>query len=162
MAGGTDWALIEGQLAALLEGTDVWVSALSNASALLMEALEDLNWVGFYLTGRILGGSVGDDELALGPFQGKVACERIAAGRGVCGTALQRDETLRVDDVHAFAGHIACDSASRSEIVVPLHAGGRVVGVLDVDSPLLARFDAADQAGFEACARIIERLLPAR
>lgn len=162
MAGATDWTLIEGQLAALLEGTDVWVSALANASALLMETLEDLNWVGFYLTGRILGGSVVDDELALGPFQGKVACERIAAGRGVCGSALQRDETLRVDDVHDFADHIACDSASRSEIVVPLHAGGQVVGVLDVDSPLLARFDAADQTGFEACARIIERLLPAR
>ena len=156
-----DWAIVERQLASLLEGTNVWVSALANASALLMETLEDVNWVGFYLTGRILGQGVDPNELALGPFQGKVACERIAHGKGVCGSALARDETLRVDDVHAFAGHIACDSASRSEIVVPLHAGGQVVGVLDVDSPRLARFDASDQAGLEACARVIERLLPA-
>ncbi len=161
MASFTDWALVESQLTSLLNGTEVWVSALANASAYLMESLEDLNWVGFYLTGRIMGQGVGVDELALGPFQGRVACERIAYGRGVCGSALERDETLRVDDVHEFAGHIACDSASRSEIVVPLHAGGHVVGVLDVDSPNLARFDAADQAGFEACARVIEHLLPA-
>ena len=160
MANRTDWALVESQLAALLEGTDVWVSVLANASAHLMESLDDLNWVGFYLTGRVLGQRVGEDELALGPFQGRVACERIASGRGVCGNALARDETIRVDDVHKFAGHIACDSASRAEIVVPLHVGGHVVGVLDVDSPHLERFDAADQAGLEACVRIIERFLP--
>lgn len=152
----TDWKLVESQLASLLEGTDVWVSVLANASALLAEELEDLNWVGFYLTGRVVARGVGMDELVLGPFQGKIACERIAWGRGVCGSALERDETLRVDDVHEFAGHIACDSASRSEIVVPLHVGGHVVGVLDVDSPILARFDADDQTGLEACARIIE------
>ncbi len=152
----TDWKLVESQLASLLEGTDVWVSVFANASALLAEELEDLNWVGFYLTGRVVGQGVGVDELVLGPFQGKIACERIAWGRGVCGSALERDETMRVDDVHEFAGHIACDSASRSEIVVPLHVGGHVVGVLDVDSPILARFDVADQEGLEACARIIE------
>ena len=152
----TDWKIIKSQLEALLEGTDVWVSALANASALLTEVLEDVNWVGFYLTGSVVGQGFGMDELVLGPFQGKVACERIARGRGVCGTALERDETVRVEDVHEFAGHIACDGASRSEIVVPLHAGGRVVGVLDVDSPVLARFDTADQEGLEGCARIIE------
>ena len=159
MEAAKNWAVVERQLASLLEGADVWVSALANASALLMESLEDVNWVGFYLTGRVLGQSVGVDELALGPFQGKVACERIAPGRGVCGCALERDETLRVSNVHEFAGHIACDSASRSEVVIPLHAGGHVVGVLDVDSPSFARFDAVDQAGLEACARVIERLL---
>ena len=160
MKHNADWALIERQLGSVLEGTEVWVSALANASALLMDMLDDLNWVGFYLTGRVVGSGVGTDELALGPFQGKVACERIAKGRGVCGCALERDETLRVNNVHEFADHIACDSASQSEIVVPLHAGGHVVGVLDVDSPLLARFDEADQAGFEACARLVERVLP--
>ena len=125
-----------------------YVPLLANASALLYGALEDLNWAGFYL---MRGG-----RLVLGPFQGKVACIHIPLGRGVCGTAAQRDATLLVPDVHAFPGHIACDSASNSEIVIPIHAGGRVVGVLDIDSPRLNRFDADDQAGLEAFVRALE------
>ena len=137
------------QLEALLEGEADTIANLANASAALMESLEGLNWAGFYLLrGR---------ELVLGPFQGKPACIRIPLGRGVCGTAAERDETQRVEDVHAFPGHIACDSASRSELVVPLHHDGKVVGVLDLDSPRLGRFSPEDQALLEACARVIER-----
>jgi GAF domain-containing protein len=124
------------------------ITLLSNASALLMDNLSDLNWAGFYL--------YRDGRLILGPFQGKVACEIIEMGKGVCGTAAARDESLRVPDVHAFPGHIACDSASRSELVIPLHHKGAVVGVLDLDSPLPERFSAADQAALEECARVLE------
>ena len=144
----TDYELLCEQLKSLGESERHWLPLLSNASALLFDSLPDLNWAGFYL---IEGGS-----LLLGPFQGKPACIRIPLGRGVCGTAAARDETLRVADVHAFPGHIACDCASNAEIVVPLHRNGAVIGVLDIDSPLLDRFSAEDQAGLEAFARVLE------
>ncbi len=125
-----------------------YVPLLSNASALIYDALPDLNWAGFYL--------MREGALVLGPFQGKLACIHIPLGKGVCGTAAQLDQTQRVEDVHAFPGHIACDSASNSEIVIPLHAAGRVIGVLDIDSPLLARFTEADQQGLERLAQALE------
>ena len=146
----TDYMLLCAQLRALGEEERHWLPLLANASALLFEALEDVNWAGFYL---MRGGS-----LLLGPFQGKAACIHIPLGRGVCGTAAERDETQLVPDVHAFPGHIACDGASRSEIVVPLHAEGRVVGVLDVDSPRLARFTEDDRAGLEGFAGELEKI----
>ena len=124
-----------------------WVANTANAAALLWQYLPDLNWVGFY---RLVG-----DELVLAPFQGKPACIRIAVGKGVCGTAVSTGSTQRIDDVHAFPGHIACDVASRSELVVPVSVGGRLWGVLDLDSPLPARFDAADAAGCEALAALL-------
>jgi GAF domain-containing protein len=130
--------------ALLADETDVLANT-SNFVALLNNALDDINWIGVY----VLRG----DELVLGPFQGLTACVRIPLGKGVCGTAAQRLETLRVADVHAFPGHIACDAASRSELVVPLIVNGSLVGVLDIDSPSLARFSAADQAGIEATCR---------
>jgi L-methionine (R)-S-oxide reductase len=140
---------INRQLAALLADERDALANTANMSALLFEALPNLNWVGFYfLRGR---------ELVLGPFQGKVACVRIALGRGVCGTAADRRETLIVPDVHAFPGHIACDSASRSEIVVPLLQDGQLLGVLDVDSPHEGRFDQEDGAGLEAAAAVLLR-----
>ena len=143
-----DYDLLCAQLKGLAEADGWYVPLLSNAAALLYDALADVNWAGFYL--------MRDGRLVLGPFQGKVACIHIPAGKGVCGTAAARDETLRVPDVHAFPGHIACDSASNSEIVVPIHSGGRVVGVLDIDSPVPDRFSAADQAGLEAFVRALE------
>ena len=127
------------QARALLEGERDFIANAANVSALLFESLPDLNWAGFYF---MKGG-----ELVLGPFQGKPACVRIAVGRGVCGSAVARRETLVVPDVHLFPGHIACDSASNSEVVVPLLHGGRVLGVLDLDSPVKGRFDADDAAG---------------
>jgi GAF domain-containing protein len=133
---------LSASLAALLEGETDALANLSNASALLSEALDRINWCGFY----VLRG----EELVLGPFQGKAACVRIPIGRGVCGTAAARRETIVVPDVHAFPGHIACDAASRSEIVVPILEGGRLRGVLDVDAPEPGRFDAEDRAGLEA------------
>jgi L-methionine (R)-S-oxide reductase len=140
---------IHGQLAALFADERNALANTANMSALLFEALPSLNWVGFYfLRGR---------ELVLGPFQGRVACVRIALGRGVCGTAAERRETLIVPDVHAFPGHIACDSASRSEIVVPLIQDGKLLGVLDVDSPQVSRFDQEDGAGIEAAAAVLLR-----
>ncbi len=145
----TDYELLREQLESLAESERHWLPLLSNASALLYEALPELNWAGFYL---MEGGS-----LLLGPFQGKAACIRIPLGRGVCGTAAARDETQLVPDVHAFPGHIACDCASNAEIVVPLHRDGRVIGVLDIDSPLPGRFSEADRAGLEAFAAALER-----
>ena len=136
------------QMEALLEEETNYVSVLSNASALLMETLDGINWAGFYL--------VRDGELKLGPFQGKTACVRIRKGRGVCGTAWETDRTQLVPDVHAFPGHIACDSASRSEIVIPLHHDGEVVGVLDIDSPETGRFSEEDRAGLEQFAELLE------
>jgi GAF domain-containing protein len=129
-------------LEAVLEGETDTVANLANASALLAATLPKINWCGFYL---LRGG-----ELVLGPFQGKPACVRIALGKGVCGTAAARRETLVVPDVNTFPGHIACDAASRSEIVVPIVVGGRLVGVLDVDAPETNRFDDEDRAGLEA------------
>ena len=123
------------------------VANMANVAALLWEYLPDINWAGFY---RLVAG-----ELVLGPFQGKVACIRIAVGAGVCGAAAARRETQRVEDVHAFPGHIACDAASRSELVVPIVAEGRLLGVLDLDSPEPARFDAEDAAGCEGIVALI-------
>ena len=139
------------QLQALIEGENDLIANLANTSALLNLALEDLNWVGFYLLKS-------PDELVLGPFQGKPACLRIPVGKGVCGTAVASGQTQRVADVHAFAGHIACDGASNSEIVLPIFDQGRVVAVLDIDSPSLARFDAEDQIGLERVATALEKL----
>jgi L-methionine (R)-S-oxide reductase len=143
------YADLSASLASLLEGETDALANLSNASGLLGQALDRINWCGFYL--------LRGEELVLGPFQGKPACVRIAMGSGVCGTAAARRETLVVPDVHAFPGHIACDDASRSEIVVPMVAGGRLLGVLDVDSPENARFDAEDAAGLE---RFVNVLVP--
>jgi GAF domain-containing protein len=133
-------------LAALLTGERDLVANAANTAALVYDALPGLNWAGFYL--------YKSGELVLGPFQGKPACVRIAMGKGVCGTAAARRETVIVEDVHAFPGHIACDSASNSEIVTPLLRGTELLGVLDLDSPLHARFGAADARGLEAIARI--------
>jgi L-methionine (R)-S-oxide reductase len=135
------------QLDGLLSGERDAIANAANAAALLFTTLPDLNWAGFYFLRS-------PDELVLGPFQGKPACVRIAVGRGVCGTAVAQCRTMLVEDVHAFADHIACDAASRSELVVPLIRGGRVLGVLDLDSPLPARFDRGDQRGIEAMAEI--------
>ena len=135
------------QLGGLLTGERDVIANAANTSALLYQMMPDLNWAGFYFLRA-------NDELVLGPFQGKVACVRIPKGKGVCGAAVQRRETVLVEDVHAFPGHIACDSASRSELVVPLIAGGKVLGVIDLDSPLPSRFDADDQAGIEKVAAI--------
>ena len=134
-------------LSALLEGETDALANLSNASGLLAQALDRVNWSGFYL---LRGG-----ELVLGPFQGKPACVRIPLGKGVCGTAAQARETLIVPDVHAFAGHIACDEDSRSEIVVPILQNGVLWGILDVDSPEKNRFDAEDKAGLEAFVEVL-------
>jgi L-methionine (R)-S-oxide reductase len=123
------------------------IANMANASALIWQYLPDLNWAGFY---RLIG-----DELVLGPFQGKAACIRIALGKGVCGTAAATQTTQLVEDVHAFPGHIACDAASRSELVVPIVRDGVLVGVLDLDSPEPARFDAEDAAGCEALAALL-------
>ena len=139
------------QISSLIEGETDLVANLSNVSALLNLALDDLNWVGFYLLKS-------PEQLVLGPFQGKPACLRIPVGRGVCGVAVATGQTQRVVDVHAFVGHIACDTASNSEIVLPIFANGRIVAVLDIDSPLLARFDAEDQIGLERVATALENL----
>ena len=145
-----DYELLAKQLAALAEGEPDFVPVLANASALLWGSLDRLNWAGFYLMD---GGS-----LLLGPFQGKAACVRIPLGKGVCGTAAQEDRSLRVPDVHAFPGHIACDSASNSELVIPIRQGDRVVGVLDLDSPEKDRFSPEDQAGLEGFVRVLEQV----
>lgn len=138
---------LNAQLAALLTGERNGLANAANMAAVLYAAMPSLNWVGFYF---LQGG-----ELVLGPFQGTVACTRIAMGRGVCGTAAQRRETVIVPDVHAFPGHIACDAASRSEIVVPLIQDGRLLGVLDLDSPQLARFSREDADGLQAAAAVL-------
>jgi L-methionine (R)-S-oxide reductase len=150
---------LDAQLAALLAGEHDLIANTANAAALLYGALPQLNWAGFYLLRPAPQGGTdgGSQELVLGPFQGKPACVRIALGRGVCGTAAAERRTQLVPDVHAFPGHIACDAASNSEIVVPLirTAGpraGELIGVLDLDSPVLGRFDAIDQAGLEKIA----------
>ena len=140
------YASLAQQLTGLLEGERDMVANAANMSALIFQFLPDLNWAGFYF---MRGG-----ELVLGPFQGKTACVRIAVGRGVCGTAVERQESIVVPDVHAFPGHIACDSASRSELVVPLTKDGRVLGVLDLDSPNPNRFDDEDREGCETLVRI--------
>lgn len=143
-----DYRLMAEQIGALAGACGDFVPLLSNASAVLYQGMERVNWAGFYLMDR--------GSLLLGPFQGKPACVRIEMGRGVCGTAASEDRVLRVADVHSFPGHIACDSASRSEIVLPLHSGGRVVGVLDIDSPETGRFSAEDEAGLDLVVRALE------
>lgn len=145
----TDYKLLNEQLRAVISGVPYLVANLANASALLFEALDGINWAGFYL---MEGG-----KLVLGPFQGKTACIEIPVGKGVCGTAVLKDQTQLVYDVHLFEGHIACDSASNSEIVIPLHKNGEVVGVLDIDSPTVGRFTQEDKAGLEEFAKIIEQ-----
>ena len=134
------------QLEGLLHGERDAIANAANLSALLYDAMPRLNWAGFYL--------MRDGELVLGPFQGKPACVRIPVGRGVCGTAVAKRESILVEDVHAFPGHIACDAASRSELVVPLIRDGEVIGVIDLDSPEPGRFDTDDQAGIEAIASL--------
>ena len=144
------YALLKAQLESLLADERDFIANASQFSAFLFNQLEDLNWAGFYLNRN--------EELVLGPFQGQLACVRIPFGRGVCGTAAATQLTQRVEDVHAFAGHIACDSASNSELVVPLIKDGRLIGVLDLDSPSIGRFTEQDQQGIEALAAIFLRL----
>ena len=142
------YALLQVQTRSLLEGETDFIANLANVSALLNLALSKINWVGFYL--------MHDNELILGPFQGKPACVHIQVGKGVCGTAALKDETQIVKDVHQFPGHIACDSESASEIVVPIHDQGHVVGVLDIDSPITERFDHTDERGLALIVKEIE------
>ena len=139
------------QAQALLQGEDDLVAAMANFSALLNDSLEELNWVGFYL--------LKDGQLVLGPFQGRVACTRIPLGKGVCGSAALEKKTLRVADVHQFSGHIACDAASNSEIVIPIMRDNQLIAILDIDSPKLARFDEIDQTGLENLASSFENAL---
>ena len=155
------YALLQEQLRALLEGEHHVIPNLSNASALLNGALKDINWVGFYLRKNYWQKAdsfdfMNGDELLLGPFQGKPACIHIPVGKGVCGTAVQKNATQLVADVHSFPGHIACDSASRSELVIPIRYQEKVMGVLDIDSPRLSRFDDDDRQGLEAFVRLLE------
>ena len=146
-----DYELLVKQLEGLTGNVPYAITNLSNAAALLWEMLPDINWAGFY--------KMEDGQLILYPFQGKPACTRIPVGRGVCGTAVAEDATRLVPDVHEFPGHIACDSASNSEIVIPIHVGGEIWGVLDIDSPYLNRFTAEDQAGLERFVQILEGIL---
>ena len=147
----TNYDLVEKQLSALVEGIPYEVANLANASALLWQEMPRINWVGFY--------KMTDGALVLGPFQGKPACIRIEVGKGVCGTAVAENATQLVYNVHDFPGHIACDCASNSEIVVPLHKNGEIWGVLDIDSPTVGRFTEADKEGLEAFAAALERIL---
>ena len=183
----TDYGLLAKQIVSLAEVDAHWLPVLSNAAALLWDALDDINWVGFYLVDPVtvsgaepstepsaapgaepdaaLGAEPGEapsdhelrtPELRLGPFQGKVACVRIPFGRGVCGTAAATRTSQLVEDVHQFPGHIACDSASNSEVVVPIVKDGQVVGVLDIDSPSVARFTQEDLTGLEQVVKALE------
>ena len=147
----TDYNLIKEQIKGFAE-TDSWfLPLLSNAAAVLYQSLPNINWAGFYL--------IHEGKLVLGPFQGNPACIHIAIGRGVCGTAVQEKKILRVDDVHQFPGHIACDSASRSEIVLPLEKEGEIFGVLDIDSPILRRFSKEDETGLKEITEIIQKMI---
>ena len=145
-----NYELMAKQIESLSEIDADLIPVLSNASAVLNEGLDRINWVGFYLMDR--------GSLLVGPFQGKSACVRIEVGKGVCGTAVAQDKIQRVEDVHAFPGHIACDSVSRSEIVLPIHSNGKIVGVLDIDSPELNRFDDSDEQGLALVVEAIERV----
>ena len=146
-----DYTSLCAQLTALTDGIPYEVANLANASALLWQELPEINWVGFY--------KMEDGALVLGPFQGKPACIRIEVGKGVCGTAVAEDRTQLVYDVHQFPGHIACDCASNSEIVVPVRVNGEIWGVLDIDSPEIGRFTEADQVGLEEIVGILEQVL---
>ncbi len=147
----TDYASLCAQLAALTDGIPYEIANLANASALLWQTLPQINWAGFY--------KMTDGQLVLGPFQGKPACILIPLGKGVCGTAVQQDRTLLVPDVHQFPGHIACDCASNSEIVVPIHVNGEIWGVLDIDSPIFDRFTEEDKHGLEQFVKTLETVL---
>ena len=147
----TNYETVAAQLRALTEGIPYQVANLANASALLWQEMEDINWVGFY--------QMTDGALVLGPFQGKPACIRIPVGKGVCGTAVAEDKIQLVYDVHRFPGHIACDSASNSEIVLPIHVNGEIWGVLDIDSPYIGRFTEDDRAGLEKIVAALEEVL---
>ena len=147
----TDYNLLCQNLSAITDGVPYETANLANASALLWEHLPDLNWAGFY--------KMTDGKLVLGPFQGKTACIEIEIGRGVCGTAVFEDKTQLVYDVHQFPGHIACDCASNSEIVVPIHVGGKIWGVLDIDSPFIGRFSDEDKTGLEEFVKTLEKVL---
>ncbi len=144
----TDYITLTEQLRAIIAGVPYRTANLANASALLYDTLDGINWAGFYL--------MEDGKLILGPFQGKPACIEIAVGRGVCGAAVAERQTVLVPNVYEFPGHIACDSASNSEIVIPLFCDGEVIGVLDIDSPLYARFTEYDREGLEAFVRVLE------
>lgn len=143
----TNYKLLNEQLKNIIDGVEDNISNLSNASALLFEELEDINWAGFYL--------VKNNDLYLGPFQGRIACTKIPYGKGVCGTALMNKETLIVKNVHEFPGHIACDSRSNSEIVTPIFKDDKIIAVLDLDSASLNRFDEKDKEGLEIFCKII-------
>ena len=147
----TDYNLLCQSLFAITEGIPYETANLANASALLWEHLPELNWAGFY--------KMTDGKLVLGPFQGKTACIEIEIGRGVCGTAVAEDKTQLVYDVHKFPGHIACDCASNSEIVVPIRVDGKIWGVLDIDSPLIGRFSEEDKNGLENFVKVLEKVL---
>ena len=142
-----DYILVTEQVKALLDADSHYIPVMSNVSALLMEYMEDINWVGFYI--------MRDGRLVVGPFQGKVACIHIEIGKGVCGTAVQKKAVIRVENVHDFPGHIACDSASNSEIVLPIQRGEEVIGVLDIDSPLPGRFTPEDEDGLKKIADLL-------
>ena len=144
-----DYTMLIGQAEGILEAEPWYVAAFSNLSSLIMNTLPDLNWAGFYL--------MRDGRLVVGPFQGKPACVHIAPGKGVCGTAVLRNETVVVPDVHLFPGHIACDGASESEIVIPVRENGEVRAVLDIDSPVKDRFTPEDRVGLEALVQAIEK-----
>ena len=144
----TNYDILLKQAGELLESEPWAVSALSNLSSLIMVSLDNLNWAGFYI--------MRNGVLTVGPFQGKPACIHIPLGKGVCGACASKNETMLVPDVHEFPGHIACDSASNSEIVVPIHSNGRVIAVLDIDSPLTNRFSVADKEGLEQLVKLIE------
>lgn len=146
-----DYETLKKEIKALIDGVPYEIANLANVSAALWQAMENINWVGFYL--------MNGEKLVLGPFQGKPACIEIPRGRGVCGTAAQEKRTVLVEDVHQFPGHIACDSASNSEIVVPIFKNGAVYGVLDIDSPHFSRFTAEDQRGLEKIVKILEENL---
>ena len=147
----TDYSELNTRLEALIKGVPHLTANLANASALLYDTIEGINWAGFYL--------MQNGRLVLGPFQGKPACIEIPLGKGVCGTAAERGETVVVENVHKFPGHIACDGASNAEIVVPITKDGSLFGVLDIDSPLFGRFSGEDKAGLEAFVKILEEYL---
>ena len=151
MCKAVNYSLLLQQLRALTEDVPYETANLANASALLWQTLPDINWAGFYKMEK--------GELALGPFQGKPACVRISVGRGVCGTAVAEDRVQLVYNVHDFPGHIACDSASNSEIVLPIHKNGEIWGVLDIDSPFIGRFTQEDRAGLEQVVAVLEGIL---
>lgn len=147
--GMKDYSLLIEQAKAFAEDSTWDITLYANVSALLFESLENLNWAGFYL--------IRDGELVLGPFQGKTACMRIPIGKGVCGTAVKENRIIRVEDVHLFKGHIACDCASESEIVLPIHHDDKIIGVLDIDSPVKSRFTVEDEKGLAELVKVIEK-----